>query len=286
MTIPLEDRRWEITVGTLRLSPGRLKGHDLQVQFEVDKTLAREPNTATVKIANLSPTHRRAIEQLSDDAQLQIKAGYKDLIEVIFLGDIEYAQSDRDSVTVWTSIESSDRGSSYRSARIVRTFDRGVSLETVLRACADSLGVGAGNVSSVASTAQLDSGGAVFQEGLAVDDLASRVMDDVCRSASLRWTVHNGVLQLRQAGQPLETRAIRLAPGTGLIGSPSKSKPERRSGSVTVSAKANLIPGLYPGRVVRLESSEVSGSYMVKRVRYQGDTAGQDWVADLVLEEY
>jgi hypothetical protein len=278
-------REWVVTIGTLRVR-SQPDGSDLTIQFEVNKSTEREPNSCSLKIANLSPSNRRAVEQLGSDAQLQLQAGYVGASEVLFTGGIDYAISQRDDVTIWTTIESTDGGTSYRNARISRAFERGVSLSTVIRACADSLGVGLGNTSAVANQADLDAGGTIFPEGLTLDDFAQRAMDTVCRSAGLRWSVQNGVIQLRRNGQPAETRAIRLSPGTGLVGSPSKGKPDDRTRKSPVSAKALLVPGIYPGRVIRLESSELTGSYQVNKVRYVGDSSGSDWYADMELGEY
>jgi hypothetical protein len=47
-----------------------------------------------------------------------------------------------------------------------------------------------------------------------------------------------------------------------------------------------LIPGLYPGRVVQLDSDTLGGAYHCTRVRFAGDSTGPDWYADLELEEY
>ena len=72
-------RYWDIRVGTVRVSGegagGGSERATLDCAFEVEKSTAREPNTASVKIWNLSPSHRRALEQTSTLA-LRIDAGY------------------------------------------------------------------------------------------------------------------------------------------------------------------------------------------------------------------
>jgi len=276
-------RSWSIQIGTTRISS--ISINLLTVKFSVEKSLEREPNRATVRIANLSEALRRRIE-LEDDPQLEIRAGYEDLEDVIFVGDVRDAWSERDGADIWLVVESDDGGRSYRTARIARSFQPGTALATVIYACVDAIGVGRGNSTQIAPLAELDSGGTIFANGYTVDGVAWRELDRVCRSASLRWSIQSGVIQLRRAGQPAETRAIRLSPGTGLVGSPSRGKRDPRQRRKRIGARSLLIPGLYPGRVVVLESAEVEGNWLCRRTNYIGDSSGQDWYVDLELEEY
>jgi hypothetical protein len=147
------------------------------------------------------------------------------------------------------------------------------------------MGIGRGNLSQIGSSATLDSGGSIFSDGYTLDGVAWRELDKLCRSASLRWSVQNGNLQLRATNQPAETTAIRLTPSSGLVGSPKRGKKERGNRYI-INAQALLIPGLYPGRVVQIESKEVEGAYLCRRVNYKGETTGQSWYADLELQEY
>ena len=279
-------RDWSVTVGRLQLLP-QAEGRELTVKFEVNKSLEREPNSATVQIANLSRTHRQQLEQV-EGVQLEIKAGYRDLLDTIFVGDVSDAWNQRDEVDVWTNIEAKDGGTSYRTAFIQASYEPNTQVVTAIRACAQAMGVGLGNTESVLRQgASLDSTeGPSFAQGVTLSGPAWRQLDRLCRSCSLRWSVQCGVLQLRRQGQPAETRAVRLSPSTGLLESPSRGKRDERTREVTIGVKALLHPGLYPGRVVTLESSEVNGGFLCERVRFVGDSSGADWYAELEVKEY
>lgn len=285
----LQGRHWELTVGTIRISPGDASAGErpLTVRFDVSKSLDREPNKASIRICNLSPSHREALEQ-ADEPLVQLVAGYThgDLHDVIFMGDARDVTSAQEETEIWTTIESEDGGHSYRTSRITSSFDAGVSLATVIAACVTALGVGAGNSRSVAEGAELAAGGTVFPDGLALEGPAWRSLDMVCRSARLRWSVQNGVLQLRPRRRAAMTRAIRLSSQTGLIGSPTRSSRDARSGRVTVEARSLLMPGLFPGRVVAVESVAVEGNWLCQSVRYIGDSTATDWYAALTLQDY
>jgi hypothetical protein len=280
----LEHRDWSVQVGNVRMTPGP-PGRSLTVEFEVTKTTDREPNTCTLKVANLIRRRRDSLQEL-DDPQLQIIAGYRDFTDTIFVGDARDIWSYRDGVDTWTEIESEDGGTAYRTGTIQQSFAAGTPVATVIEACATAMGVGFGNAASVASGAELDSGGNNYANGTTVSGVAWRQLNRVCSSCSLRWSVQNGVLQLRAAGRPSQVSAIVLNPASGLLESPTRGKRDERTGRITYGAKALLIPGLYPGRVVRVQSREVNANLMIQRVRYGGTTTGEDWFAELELQEY
>ena len=255
------------------------------MKFEVNKSTGREPNTASVSICNLSKSRRDQLA-VESSPQLELAAGYKDLEDTIFVGDARDIWSERDGADVWTTIEAEDGGRSYRTATIEQSFAPNTPVITVLRACADAMGVGIGNADSMAASARLDNAGSQFAGGTVLSGQAWRQLDRICRSCSLRWSVQSGVLQLRQAGQPAETRALRIAPSTGMLGSPKRGTKDERSGKVAHSVRTVLIPDIYPGRVVSIESSELEGAFMVTSVSFVGESTGPDWYAELEIQEY
>ncbi|MBU0975161.1 hypothetical protein KKD03_05680, partial [Patescibacteria group bacterium] len=189
----LMDRVWSVEIGTTRIR--NVDGaREFSVVFEVAKSLEREPNTATVRIANLSSSTRRAMEE-ADDPQIQLRAGYPDLDDIIFVGDARDIWSERDGTEVWTNIEAEDGGRSYRTAEIERSFGPDTSVETVIRYCAEAMGVGLGNTTVAIDGATLTQADDRYAEGIILSGPAWRQLDRVCRSCSLRWSVQNGVLQ-------------------------------------------------------------------------------------------
>lgn len=260
----LRGRYWELTAGFLRIrwdDPIRQNttNRPLTIQFDITKSLDREPNKALIQIYNLTPTNRRALSE-AEGLQIALIAGYQeaDTHDTIFVGDAEDIYTERtDSGTDWiTTIESRDGGSAYRRSRIAQTFEPNVALSTVIRGCADALGIGRGNSDSIASSAELDSGGSIFPDGITLEGPAWRALDMVCRSASLRWSIQNGVLQLRPLTAAAESRAVLLSPETGLIGSPTRGNQDtarggRSSEQIRLQSELNEIRS-------RLESGEIS----------------------------
>lgn len=265
----LYDRRWQVTVGSIDVST-------LDLTFDVVKTTKREPNTATVTIANLAPASRAAV---SGAARISVRAGYKsaDLPPLLFVGDIRRVTHQYEAGTYTTTIEARDSGRAYSTARIAKSYAPGTPIARILADLAEALEVGRGNLDDFATTARL-AGVDTVPEGFVAFGPASRVLSDVLRGAGLRWSVQNGALQIQRLRAPLRVGAERLAPETGLIGSPTQGDKGK------VSARALLRPNLDPGRPVRLEAANVTGDFEVRAVKYTGETQGLAWYAELDLK--
>lgn len=265
----LYDRRWEVRIGTLDVSA-------LDLSFEVVKTTKREPNTATIRVFNLGPESRAAASAAS---RISLRAGYKspDLPPLLFTGDVRKVVHEYEAGTYTTTIEARDSGRAYSGARVSRSYAPGTPIATILGDLADSLEVGRGNLRDFEQIARL-SGGSTVPEGFVSFGPASRVLSDVLRGAGLRWSVQNGALQIQRLREPLRVLAERLAPDTGLVGSPTQGD----KGKVT--ARALLRPGLDPGRPVRLEAANVTGDFEIRAVKFTGETAGVAWYAETELK--
>jgi len=281
MTKRLKNRYWSLRVGNLELESYSKPNepHMLDISFKVTKTTAREPNKAEILIRNLNPRHRNQIDQMAT-VQVILVAGYRDVHETIFSGDVSEAWSYWEGTEVLTRIAGSDGGNTYRNSRISQTFAPGTRVATVLRAAINSLGIGTGNLSDYESTLRLSSAGDNYPSGTTLHGPAREQVDRIVRSCGLRWSIQNGNFQLRVPGQPTFRTALVLKPTTGLISNPSRDKDGK------VSAQTLLIPGALPGRSVFLSTRELSGQYHIKKVEYSGDTSSTDWYCNLELEPY
>jgi hypothetical protein len=280
--VTLFKRVWRVTVGTLRVSA------PMRVAFEIERTLRPQPNKATVRLWNLTRDHRAQIEGASD-VQVIVEAGYEEDVGLrqlfhgtLFRGQGDHApanRSERDATDVVTYVEARDGGREYQRARIERSFEPGVSVSTVVRACAEALGVGEGNSTEIAAAARLETGDTTYPEGTVLSGQAARELTRILAGLGLRWSVQHGQLQILRRGESLQTQAVRLSPSTGLVGSPEVGS----RGRATV--RALLSPELWPGRVVVLQSERIEGRYVVRAVTYTGDSHGNDWLAECELAQ-
>ncbi len=282
----LFNRNWSLRVGTILI-----RANTLDIAFNVTKTKRREPNKAAIKIYNLNREHRDQIEE-SSEVNVTLEAGYNDDLSVIFSGNLRSGESVYTGNDVITSIEGEDGGTAYRRSILSRSFPAGTEVLTVLKAAVEGLGVGQGNLRDFSSINILEMG-TTYPEGTVLNgparDEVNRIVRSIRDTDSARtrysWSIQNGNFQIRRGRRPVRDRAIKLTPQSGLLESPVRTRPDGRRPRF-VSAKSLLIPGIFPGRIIVLESKFISGNFSVRRVSYKGDTSTNDWMCDMELEDY
>jgi hypothetical protein len=275
MTTELRQRDWILTIGRTRIRAG--SSAELHMDFNVEKSTKREPNRAVIRVYNLS---EQRSDGITTETQVSLEAGYTGLTDLLYTGTPRSVENGWGGVDRVLTIESEDAGRQYSTATLDQNWGPGTRYADILRAVTTAMGIGHGNLDLVVGTFERDDGPRSFPEGFTASGPAWRTLDQLARSAGFRWSVQNGVLQLRRGNRPVDTRSISLSPGTGLIGSPKKDADGK------VSVMAYLTPGLTPGRVVVVNSREVSGNYQIKRVRYSGASYSETWQAALNLEPY
>lgn len=260
----LFNRTYEITIQNVRL-------HDLRVRFSCEKSVHYSPNRAEIEIYNLSAHTRRELEQATNRITVQIHAGYGGENALIFRGNLRDIRSTRDGADIITKISAGDGLRAIREARIARSFGPGTQLLEIFRSLSDSLGVGVGNAEEAVQEAALRNGATAYEDGTTLYGQASQELEGICRSTGLTWSIQDEQLQLLERGKPLRREALRLTSGTGLVGSPSFSSKGR------LTAQTLMIPDLFPGRKIVMDSEFVKGLYRVDKCAYTGDTGGDDW---------
>ncbi len=260
-------RAWRVTIDTIQTS-------DLDIQFNVVRSLKKDPNTCELTIYNLTESHRRQLQGLRR-VGVRLEAGYEGRMFMVYSGDLRNVHTERNGPDFATKITSGDGERALRGRRINRSHAPGVDLSSVLSDAARTLGVGIGNALEAVRSGDLEGAGRRFTEGVVMSGPASEELDGMLTSAGFEWSIQDGNLQVLQRGRALAGTAVRLAPDTGLIGTPTVSA------KGVVSAKALLVPDLFPGRKVLFESVGATGLYRVEKVTYQGDTRGTDWYADM-----
>jgi len=269
---PLSDRRWLLTVGDLDVS-------ELDLQFTVNRSTTHEPNTAEIRIYNLSADSRARLTA-AERPRVVLRAGYAgdgDPPPRLFNGSARDITSEPDGQEIVTTLQCSDSGREIQTARISRSYNPGVRVITVLRDAVEALGIGEGNLREFESSYATRTGATIFADGYVADGPARRIVQDIARAAGLRWSVQNGALQLMRSGQALQTTAPSISSASGLIGTPTRDDKGK------VSATALMQPGLEPGRRIVMASREIRGGYEVRQVELRGDTAGTDWYAIMDL---
>jgi hypothetical protein len=271
MTTALFGRRCRVQVDTLGLD-----GFD--VRFEITKSLApKTPNAAELLVYNLSPAHRKQLQEL-EQVYVSVEAGYESGMSLLFRGDLRDVVSSRQGAD-WVTTITSDSGRRARKKRLVQSFAPGSSVGSVLQAAAKGMGVRLGNTAQRVVSAKIAGTQATqFFNGYAIAGAIDEELDRLARSCNLEWSIQDDELQFLDYGEPLAQLAVRLTSETGLIGSP---EPGNKG---IVEARCLIIPDLYPGRRVELQSEHVRGMHRLETSKHTGSTFGPEWYVDLQLK--
>lgn len=265
-------RDWSLTIGERELS-------GLDFTFNVKKSLKPTPNTCELKVYNLAPETRRYLET-PKSLPVKLEAGYLDEgRSVLYLGEVRSAFSIHDGSEFITELSTGDSEDAVRKGRINIPVGKGMSPDQVLEQIAISLGVKQGNLPQ---TKQRIAGALsdLYGKGSCVSGNAARELTALCKSAGLEWSIQDGRLQFLQRGQPNDQEALLLRSDTGLIGPPSVDN------KGVLHCVCLLVPDVFPGRKLSIESASVQGGFRITDVEYDGDTRGDQWYAKIHAERY
>lgn len=256
----------------------------LRFKFKIEKTSDSTPNKAQIQIYNLAPTTRAAFE--NKKITLILSAGYGRILDRsvttvanIFRGDGLKSYTHKDGSDYITTIETGDGQVAFTEARLDSGFAEGVKGTTIVDTLIGSMGLGKGDTSGIPENMD-------YLNGFAASGLSRDVLDDVVDKADAEWSIQDGQVQILPKGKANREEAVLLASAygpdrvnTGIVGSPTRSGFQN-----SVNKKENgvefvslLQPELRPGRRVRIETREVLGTFVCRKITHEGDTRSGPW---------
>ena len=259
-------RAMEVTVGETLIT-------GLRMQFKVLRHLKGEPNTAELKIWNLSQDTRSKMQVKG--IPVLIEAGYEESISQVFLGNMRTPTHVRDVTDLVTTMQAGDGETATRASRINHSFAKGVSVGDVLKVIAEKLSVNVEDAVKKLKNGQIRGVLTEFVNGFAASGSAWNELERLLSSTGLEASIQDGELQVLEKGQPNQAKAVLLRTDSGLIGSPEIGE------KGLVKAKSLLQPGIYPGRKVEITSKFVDGFFRCDSVMHSGDTWGQEWYSEI-----
>ncbi len=281
---------------SLRRRDYRLVVHDLELfgldfEFSVKRSLKPEQNTAEFTVYNLNTDSRKHLSALAGGVVVKFQAGYvgpdptrpsvssgapdsaAGELPGIFLGRIREVTHLRAGPDWETHIGTGDGDGKDKPIHFA--LGPGASLQAAIKKTVGELGLGIGNALQTINSAGFGAGlGQVFAGGVTVSGRGDKELGRLLDSAGLEYSVQAGELQVLEKGKALNTPAIELTPANGLVGSPELGE------KGTVKFRCFLSADVYPGRQVRLRTSQVDAYFRVETASYTGQWAGNDWYTD------
>lgn len=290
----LYDRRISVTASPKEGDQG-LDFKDFRVRFSVIQKTIQTPNTADVRIYNLSDKTKNVLKQGGEFSRLRVSAGYPGAFGLIFDGTIVQVKSGRETPTdTFLDLIAADGDIAYNFATVNTSLAAGASAKDVLAALAKSMephGVTMGYAPDDLKANTSPRGRALF--GMTRDHLRTLAQDNDCE-----WSIQNGKLTLVKNGKSLPDPALVLSSETGMIGLPQQTQlgiavrvlinPAMRVGArVHINNKSvqkMRIDTSYAGQVQNSLLPRVAedGFYRILVVDHFGDTRGQEWYSQAI----
>jgi len=241
----------------------------LRTVFDIKKDSSSEANEAKISIYNLASSSWGILENTKSKLSCILEIGYKEEgLKIIFKGDITKASRIRQGADIITNIEAKDGHVELTEAKLDKSYAAGVDEKKVIIDLLNTIKA-AGNV-TLGSLSNLQS--IVSKNGLNISGISKDFLDKLIKKQGLEWSIQDNVIQVLESKGYTEEEAIILNKNTGLIGNAVK----REKG---IEFTALIQEGLKPGRLVSIESFDISGDFRIRKAKIKGDNYGNDWYA-------
>lgn len=273
---------------------------EMRIHFRISQADNETPNTAIIRVYNLSDQTARKV--VGEFQRVVLQAGYEDgAYGVIFDGTIKSVLRGHESnVSSYVDIFAADGDIAYNNACIATPLAAGSTpqdqVNQVLKAMAP-YGVTKGYIPDLPPTAAA--------RGKVMFGLARDHMRRIAQTLQMSWSIQNGQLTMIPLTAYKPGEAVVLTAATGLVGFPQQTpggidvtallNPRITIGSlVQIDNKAinqgfAAVPGKFlfgggrleaiPGFNARLGGAD--GFYKVLVHEFEGDTRGEPWYSYL-----
>lgn len=256
---------------------------EMRVQFQISKSLGKEPNTCEITVTNLSKEERAFLQR--PRTYVRLEAGYNEEYRHLFSGDVLDVVPTRAGVDHSTLIQVADGARAFLAARSNRSYGAGVTLRQVLNDAARSMQLELPK--ALVTSTDLDQ---QFANGFSMSGWTRDELTRLLAPYGYAWSVQSGQLQiLRDEDVSPETERLITGgvDGTGIIGSPELGSSYTKAGKLVKGGKPKLTvscllyPEITPGGRIRVESPDLNGSFRVQQVQHTGDTYGPEWTSTI-----
>lgn len=264
----------------------------LHLNFRAEKDNLGHPNTLDLSIFNLSAQTRTRMQR--EGGYVRLEAGYAGqaakggdgLVHypVLFEGNARTIDHIRKGPDWITHVQCGDGETAYRYGFLSQSFSAGTTSAWIAKALAQAIkAVDPLHIDISAFVAQADTlkyavSAFVFgyvTHGNAFEELQKLLGGDY------ELSVQNGELRVLRA-QEASKNVVRLAPDTGLIGSPEHGTPNANGLPSILKVQSLLNPRIHPGDLIEVEARSFSrATFRVQKLTHSGDLAGHDWQTEV-----
>jgi Baseplate hub gp41 len=261
---------------------------ELRISFEIIKTIEAAPNTATIKVYNLTREHNDTINEVYKD--IFLTAGYQDNSAQIFAGNIQFVSHYREQTDYITEITAGDGDRDYRLAYVNETLAAGSTDQQAVDICCAAMN------KTQKGTVQLKGGAYLRAKPLCGH--ARDILTQIARTNGCNWSIQDGTLQMVHSNSMLSGEAIVISAETGLLEAAERN-------DKGIAAKCMLNPQIVINGAVHLDNSAIilkqkktktlgkqkqnaapvqtnkDGIYKVIKLTHRGDNRDNEWCTEV-----
>lgn len=256
------------------------KIENLRVSFTGEKSPGDDANTLDLKIYN--PAESTIAAALRKDGYLILEVGYGDEpMTRLFEGDIITAEIDRTPPETMLTIKIGD-GHAAKSVKTSKAWNPGVNFSQIAKDLAADIkaatGLVVGEISSIFQSAEVKAKAqSVAENGYTVNGSTMKALKALANARGLDLSIQDNKLTVLLPDTPT-VLAVVLTPESGLIGGIRRARDEK-TGRDYYDFKALINPKIAPHSIARLNDGNIAAKVVIRSVKYEGDTHGQNWYA-------
>lgn len=266
----------------------------LKIKFEINKTIQPTPNTALIKIYNLSPDHETLVQHEFDEVILN--AGYEGNVRVVFRGNIKHVFKYKDKTDYVTEIEAADGDRDFRTSVMNETLSAGTTTSHILSRAVASFTNTLQGYSNIEESTHI--------RGVVLSGNTRDILHNLAREAGANWSVQDGQLTIVKTDSTLPHTAIAINSNTGLLDAPEindkgiglkclmnpdiliNGKVQLNNNNIKVREKSKSLLSSSSQKLVKEKMSPVrldpDGIYKVISLQHRGSNREQEWITELL----
>ena len=244
----------------------------LDIEFDIQKTISSEPNPAVFSIINLNQSNRNLITDKKYN-RILFNAGHGDELRTLFVGYINEVENKKESTEIITILTCSDGQQDYQNARVAVTVAKGATDKEIVQQVAGVMPNTDKGQQTYTKERQLPRGKTLVGN-------ARDVLTQVAKNQDADWSIQdNRLVMLPKTHAFANNEGFLISEDTGMIGSPQKV-----SDGLEVRCYLNNMMRI--GQLCRIESviKEFSGDFKITKIQMKGGIKSNDWLCILTLQ--
>lgn len=257
---------------------------DLKIIFDITKSLISIPNLAKIQIYNPNDTTISTLQKKF--TKIQLFAGYKDNIGLIFKGEVRNVFQTRSGVDRIITLYSGDGEKDWQNAIFNKTYTENVSVKTIIEDLFKTFSTsGLGEIDGIPDVKDK-------LRGQSLSGSSKDILDKYADEYNFEWSIQDGnIIVSQNDGLLKKDEAVLISATTGMIGTPTVTE-------IGADVTTLLNPKLLPNFGFKIESvnaevqmgnlffrdvkrTTAEGLYKIQEVNFRGDSREGEWISTL-----